>query len=164
MPHPRVDNEAPYEEEYINDSHRNSSSNGTFVNDNPNNIGGERRVSKATLLRNPLAGMSRAEVLADVDAFVDSKGLGEYREDFRKGALIAQVNNTPGAFEKIDMLTEDEKAVLRKEETSRWHQPFALYFLCTLCAGSAIVQGMDQTAVNGAQVCLFLKPEMDPSF
>jgi hypothetical protein len=27
-----------------------------------------------------------------------------------------------------------------------------LYFLCTLCAGSAIVQGMDQTAVNGAQV------------
>jgi len=152
MPPPRADDEAPHQDDYINESHRNSSSNGTFVNDNPN-IGGERRVSKATLLRNPLAGMTRAEVLADVDAFVDSKGLDEHREDFRKGALVAQVNNTPGAYEKIDILTEDEKAVLRKEETSRWHQPFALYFLCTLCAGSAIVQGMDQTAVNGAQVC-----------
>lgn len=154
MPLPKVDSEAPNTEDYINDSHRNSSSNGTFVNDNPNNsIAGQRRVSKATLLRNPLAGMTRAELLADVDSFVEARGLQEHREDFRKGALVAQVNNTPGAFEKIDMVTEDEKAVLRKEETSRWHQPFALYFLCTLCAGSAIVQGMDQTAVNGAQVC-----------
>ncbi|OQO13302.1 hypothetical protein B0A48_01530 [Cryoendolithus antarcticus] len=30
-----------------------------------------------------------------------------------------------------------------------------LYFLVTLCAGSAIVQGMDQTAVNGAQTFYF---------
>jgi sugar porter (SP) family MFS transporter len=160
MPPPRADDEAPHQDDYINESHRNSSSNGTFVNDNPN-IGGERRVSKATLLRNPLAGMTRAEVLADVDAFVDSKGLDEHREDFRKGALVAQVNNTPGAYEKIDILTEDEKAILRKEETSRWHQPFALYFLCTLCAGSAIVQGMDQTAVNGAQEFYFEEFEIN---
>ncbi|RBR16021.1 uncharacterized protein FIESC28_07108 [Fusarium coffeatum] len=154
MPPPRADDEAPRQDDYINESHRNSSSNGTFVNDNPN-IGGERRISKATLLRNPLAGMTRAEILADVDAFVDQRGLQEHREDFRKGALVAQVNNTPGAYERIDILTEDEKAILRKEETHRWHQPFALYFLCTLCAGSAIVQGMDQTAVNGAQVFYF---------
>ncbi|KAH7261768.1 hypothetical protein BKA59DRAFT_1799 [Fusarium tricinctum] len=155
MPPPRVDNEAPYEEEYsnTNNSHRNSSSNGTFVNDNPDL--GERRVSKATLLRNPLAGMTREQVLADVDAFVSSKGLDEHREDFRKGALVAQVNNQPGGFEKLDILTEDDKVILRKEETSRWHQPFALYFLCTLCAGSAIVQGMDQTTVNGAQEFYF---------
>lgn len=96
--------------------------------------------------------MTREQVLADVDAFVSSKSLNEHREDFRKGALVAQVNNQPGGFEKLDILTEDDKIILRKEETSRWHQPFALYFLCTLCAGSAIVQGMDQTTVNGAQV------------
>jgi MFS family permease len=30
-----------------------------------------------------------------------------------------------------------------------------MYFLCTLCAGSAIVQGMDQSAVNGAQYFYF---------
>merc|ERR1712000_554768 len=57
----------------------------------------------------------------------------------------------------IDMLTEEEKGTLRKEETHRWHQPFALYFLCTLCAGSAIVQGMDQTTVNGAQEFYFVE-------
>ncbi|RKK97680.1 hypothetical protein BFJ68_g13924 [Fusarium oxysporum] len=160
MPLPRADSEAPpaYDTDHIgpnNDSHRNSSSNGTFVNDNEGVGFGQRRVSKATLLRNPLAGMTREEVLADVDAFVESKGLTEHREDFRKGALVAQVNNTPGGFEKIEILSEDEKAILRKEETSRWHQPFALYFLCTLCAGSAIVQGMDQTTVNGAQEFYF---------
>ncbi|KAJ4267512.1 hypothetical protein NW762_003619 [Fusarium torreyae] len=152
MPPPRVDNEAPYEEEYTN-GHRNSSSNGTFVNEKSDY--GERRVSKAALLRNPLVGMTREQILADVDAFVDSKGLGEHREEFRKGALIAQVNNQPGGYEKIDLLNEDDKAILRKEETSRWHQPFTLYFLCTLCAGSAIVQGMDQTTVNGAQEFYF---------
>ncbi|KAF5663737.1 myo-inositol transporter [Fusarium heterosporum] len=160
MPPPRVDAEAPYEEDYSNNGHRNSSSNGTFVNDN-NPDSGERQVSKATLLRNPLAGMTREQILADVDAFVVSKGLEEHREDFRKGALVAQVNNQPGCFEKLEILTEDEKDVLRKEETSRWHQPFALYFLCTLCAGSAIVQGMDQTTVNGAQEFYFHKDEFN---
>jgi hypothetical protein len=33
------------------------------------------------------------------------------------------VNNQAGAFEQVDLLTEEEKAVLRKEETHRWHQP-----------------------------------------
>ncbi|KAM6537960.1 hypothetical protein FALCPG4_003855 [Fusarium falciforme] len=147
MPPPRVDDEAPFQE-YGDNSHRNSSSNGTHEEKMTT---GERRVSTAALLRNPLVGLSRDQVLADVDAFVEEKGLQEHRDDFRKGALVAQVNNQAGAFEQIDILTEEEKGVLRKEETHRWHQPFALYFLCTLCAGSAIVQGMDQTTVNGAQ-------------
>ncbi|KAL6358997.1 hypothetical protein LRP88_09195 [Fusarium phalaenopsidis] len=153
MPPPRVDDEAPFQE-YGDNSHRNSSSNGTH---DEKMATGERRASTAALLRNPLVGLSRDQVLADVDAFVEEKGLQEHREDFRKGALVAQVNNQAGAFEQIDMLTEEEKAVLRKEETHRWHQPFALYFLCTLCAGSAIVQGMDQTTVNGAQEFYFIE-------
>lgn len=111
-----------------------------------------RRASAAALLRNPLAGMTTEEVLADVDAFVEEKGLTEHREEFRKGALLAQVGNTQGAFEHIDSVPEEDKIVLRREETNKWDQPFMLYFLCTLCAGSAVVQGMDQTAVNGAQV------------
>ncbi|RTE84866.1 hypothetical protein BHE90_000546 [Fusarium euwallaceae] len=151
MPPPRVDDEAPFQE-YGDNSRRNSSSNGAHDEKMPN---GERRASTAALLRNPLVGMSRDQVLADVDAFVEEKGLQEHREDFRKGALVAQVNNQAGAFEQIDLLTEEEKDVLRKEETHRWHQPFALYFLCTLCAGSAIVQGMDQMTVNGAQEFYF---------
>ncbi|KAK7421992.1 hypothetical protein QQZ08_009713 [Neonectria magnoliae] len=147
MPLPKADDEAPYGEEITN-SHHDSPSIGTH---DEKAAGSGRRASTAALLRNPLVGMTNEELIADVDAFVDEKGLGEHREDFRKGALVAQVNNQAGAFERIDLLSEDEKSILRREETHRWHQPFALYFLCTLCAGSAIVQGMDQTAVNGAQ-------------
>lgn len=112
----------------------------------------DNQLALTALLRNPLMGMTQEQVLADVDNFVQEKGLTEHRDSFRKGALIARVSNIKNGFERIEMLTEEEKAFLRREETNRWDQPFALYFLCILCAGSAIVQGMDQTAVNGAQV------------
>lgn len=108
--------------------------------------------SLGTLINNPLAGMSRDEVLADVTNFVQEKGLMAHMESFRKGALVAQVTNQDYGFEKIQELSTDEKDLLRREITHRWSQPFMLYFLCTLCAGSAIVQGMDQSAVNAAQV------------
>jgi MFS family permease len=94
--------------------------------------------------------MTEADVLSDVDVWVTERGLEHERDTFRRGALLARVINTQGGFEQID-LPEDEKECLRREETNRWSQPFQLYFLVVLCAGSAIVQGMDQTAVNGAQ-------------
>ena len=106
----------------------------------------------AALLRNPLAGMSEGETIADVDHFIEQRGLQQYQDTFRKGALLARVNQRPDGFEYVDALSEDEKSVLRREVTKRWDQPKMLYFLVILCAGSAIVQGMDQTAVNGAQV------------
>ncbi|WDK21805.1 hypothetical protein CGRA01v4_13095 [Colletotrichum graminicola] len=109
------------------------------------------RASTAALLRNPLVGLTTDELVAEADNFTDSKGLQEHREIFRKGAMVAQVINKPDGFEPITALDDEEKAVLRKEITHRWSQPKSLYFLCALCAGSAIVQGMDQTAVNGAQ-------------
>lgn len=142
---PHNDVEAPVEDN-ISSSHG-----GEEKTRRKSSILSNRRASTAALLRNPLAGLTTEEILGDVDAFCDEKGLSEHREDFRKGALLAQVANTAGAFEHIDAISEDEKVVLRREETNKWDQPFALYFLCTLCAGSAIVQGMDQTAVNGAQ-------------
>jgi hypothetical protein len=83
----------------------------------------------AMKLTNPLAGLSKEEVLRDVDVFITEKGLDEHRDDLRKGALLARV---------------------------------ALYFLCILCAGSAIVQGMDQTAVNGAQSYYFAEFGIGP--
>ena len=141
----RLDIESPSDEEKI--AARSDSTNSHDADVNPG-----RRLSAATLQRNPLAGMTREQVLADVDAFVQERDLTPHQEDFRKGALLAQVMNIKNGFEEVDMLSEEEKAVLRHEETHRWSQPFMLYFLCTLCAGSAVVQGMDQTAVNGAQV------------
>lgn len=98
------------------------------------------RASTAALLRNPLLGYSHSELMADVDAFTEKYGLNEHRDSFRKGALVAQASTRPDGFETIAELTEEEKAVLRKEVTHRWDQPFMLYFLGLLCAGSAIVQ------------------------
>lgn len=110
-------------------------------------------VLTTTLMQNPLSGLSRSDVLADADGFVVEKGLGTYRQAIRKGALMAQVQNLPAGFEDLAELNEDDKQVLRYEDQHRWRaQPRMLYFLCALCAGCAIVQGMDQTAINGAQV------------
>lgn len=111
--------------------------------------------STAAKLRNPLTGMSEEEVLADVDTFVDERGLSEHREDFRVGALLARMGQHDRGFEEIDAIPEEQKQHLRHELAHRWNQPKMLYFLVVLCAGSAIVQGMDQTAVNGAQVFYF---------
>ncbi|CAI6332879.1 unnamed protein product [Periconia digitata] len=119
------------------------------------NAGATRQASIAVRLRNPLAGMTEQALLDDVDKWTAEKGLSEHQETFRKGALIARVGQREDGFEYVSQLSEDEKNLLRYEITHRWSQPFMLYFLVVLCAGSAIVQGMDQTAVNGAQLFYF---------
>ncbi|KAH9864565.1 hypothetical protein J1614_010500 [Plenodomus biglobosus] len=117
----------------------------------------QRQASVAAKLRNPLAGLSEEAIIADVDAWCMEKGLSEHQDAFRKGALIARVGQRDDGFEYVNQLSSEEKDVMRHEATYRWSQPFQLYFLVTLCAGSAIVQGMDQTAVNGAQVSFSIK-------
>jgi SpoVK/Ycf46/Vps4 family AAA+-type ATPase len=112
-----------------------------------------RQVSVAAKLRNPLAGLTEEQVIADVDAWCVEKNLHAHQDVFRKGALIARVGQRDDGFEYVNQLSTEEKDWLRHEITHRWSQPKMLYFLVILCAGSAIVQGMDQTAVNGAQVC-----------
>ncbi|GME61081.1 Sugar/inositol transporter [Neofusicoccum parvum] len=115
----------------------------------------QRQPSVAALLRNPLAGRTEEDVLAEVDEWVEEKGLQDSREAFRKGALLARVQQRDDGFESVSALSDSEKDLLRHEIKHRWSQPFMLYFLVILCAGSAIVQGMDQTAVNGAQIFYF---------
>jgi hypothetical protein len=149
MPAPNVDDEAVYEEKRPSPGTGNSSDDGAH-----NELPTQRQSSVvAAKLRNPLGGMTEDEVIKDVDMFIEARGLADNRETFHKGALMARVQNRPNGFEHIAILSEEEKGWLRHEETHRWSQPFMLYFLVVLCAGSAIVQGMDQTAVNGAQVC-----------
>lgn len=150
MPVHKVDTEAiPVEEKHASSLGGNSSDDAQHA-EQP-----KRQASVAALLRNPLTGMSEQEVIADVDNFVNARGLQDARDAFRKGALLAKVQNRPNGFEHLDILSEEEKGWLRHESTHRWSQPFMLYFLVVLCAGSAIVQGMDQTAVNGAQQFYF---------
>jgi hypothetical protein len=119
-----------------------------------------RKNSVATKLRNPLTGFTEEQTLADVETWCAEKGLSADLDSFRKGALIARVGQRVDGFEYVNILSDEEKEWLRHEATHRWSQPKMLYFLVVLCAGSAIVQGMDQTAVNGAQVSFLLKAEM----
>jgi sugar porter (SP) family MFS transporter len=153
MPPPKVDDEAIYEEKRPSPATGNSSND--VVHDEHQTTRRASVSAVAAKLRNPLGGMTDEEVLKDVDAFIEARGLTDKRDAFHKGALMARVQNRPNGYEKIDMLSEEEKGWLRHEDGHRWSQPFQLYFLVVLCAGSAIVQGMDQTAVNGAQQYYF---------
>ncbi|KAB8342805.1 hypothetical protein FH972_022403 [Carpinus fangiana] len=103
-------------------------------------------------LENPLAGMTREELMEDVEKFAKEKDLVFALDDLKKGALLAQ---KPKLFETMDGLDETDREILRREKTHRWSQPWMMYCMTILCAGSAIVQGMDQSAVNGAQVFYF---------
>ncbi|KAF1990695.1 putative MFS myo-inositol transporter [Aulographum hederae CBS 113979] len=103
-------------------------------------------------LRNPLSGFTKEQLLDDVEIFAREKGLMDDIDILKKGALVAQ---NPSAFEELEELNEEEKGYIRDETEHRWRQPWMMYFMTILCAGSAIVQGMDQTTVNGAQVFYF---------
>jgi hypothetical protein len=118
-------------------------------------VGSAKHNKITAMLKNPLAGMDEDAVLRDVDAFIDAHGLHHYRDEFRKGAFLARVQNKPNGYEGVSQITEKEREVIRHEANHRWSQPFTLYFLVVLCAGSAIVQGMDQTVTNGAQQFYF---------
>lgn len=115
---------------------------------------------EAKKLENPLYGKSREELKHDVNAFADRNNLGEHREirasilarfvsrgSVFKGALIAQTKD----FEAIDShgLSDDELAALRNERDHRWSQSRTLYATAFLVSMAAVVQGMDETVING---------------
>lgn len=90
-------------------------------------------------LANPLSGIPHDQLMADAAQFAEDHGLGHLKEEFQKGALIAQ---DPPAFESLTQLSEEDKAVLRREITHRWDQPWQLYYLVILCSLAAAVQGV----------------------
>ncbi|KAJ3487689.1 hypothetical protein NLI96_g3365 [Meripilus lineatus] len=100
-------------------------------------------------LANPLAGIPQEKLIADAAAFASQYGLGHLQSEFQKGALVAQ---DPAAFESISLLSDDDKAILRREITHRWSQPWQLYYLVILCSLAAAVQGMDEAVINGANL------------
>ncbi|KAL4867980.1 hypothetical protein BDV12DRAFT_170417 [Aspergillus spectabilis] len=103
----------------------------------------------SAVFENPLAGVPRDQLFDDVDRFCHQYGLVEHKELFRKGALVSQ---NPAVAETLPELTEDEREALRRETTHKWSQPWQLYFLAGMCSMAAAVQGMDETANNGAVV------------
>ena len=100
------------------------------------------------MFENPLAGIPRQQLFLDVDKFCADNNLTEFNEVFRKGALVAQ---NPSGARNLDILNDDEKRVLEEEYTHKWRHPKELYYLVIMCSLCAAVQGMDETANNGAQ-------------
>lgn len=76
--------------------------------------------------KNPLAGLTKDVLLADVEAFAREKNLEHIVDHLKRGALVAQ---DPGRFESLGELSDTEKELLRREKTHKWNQPFMMYFM-----------------------------------
>ncbi|KAH7002314.1 hypothetical protein EDB80DRAFT_579144 [Ilyonectria destructans] len=103
-------------------------------------------------IKNPLEGIPREQLMRDVEAWTEKKGLQEHVEIFKKGALVAQ---NPANAHNIDgpqKLTDRELEVLEREVTHRWDMPRKLLITIATCSIGAAVQGWDQTGSNGANI------------
>ncbi|KAI1258427.1 sugar transporter-domain-containing protein [Xylariaceae sp. FL1019] len=108
--------------------------------------------NKEGKIQNPLKGIPREQLMRDVEAFCQEKGLEEHVLILKKGALVAQ---NPHAFEEIDgeeALTAEEKDALTNEVLHKWRLPWRLYLTIITCSIGAAVQGWDQTGINGATI------------
>jgi hypothetical protein len=68
---------------------------------------------------------------------------------FAKGALLAR---DPLLYETLPMLDDADRADMLREKTHRWDHPKQLYILVICCSLGAVVQGMDQSVINGANL------------
>ncbi|KAM0748331.1 hypothetical protein T439DRAFT_358883 [Meredithblackwellia eburnea MCA 4105] len=109
----------------------------------------EHRQGYAGRIENPLLGIPREQLLKEVEAFANEKGLVDRLPMLRKGAILAQ---SPHAYDELDILDADEKAVIAREHSRKWDQSGMLIFAVLLCSLGACVQGWDQTGSNGANL------------
>ncbi|KAH7079582.1 D-xylose-proton symporter [Paraphoma chrysanthemicola] len=100
-------------------------------------------------VRNPLVGIPKAQLLADVRAFAQENGLEAEEPLLVKGALFAQ---SPTLFEEIEELEEADRLAIREEFTNRFKLPRTLYLTIVLNSVAAAIQGWDQTGSNGANL------------
>ncbi|KAI2626823.1 sugar transporter-domain-containing protein [Xylaria nigripes] len=103
-------------------------------------------------IQNPLAGIPRDQLFADVEDFAQKTGLNEYLPLLKKGALVAQ---DPNCFEDIqgsEALDQAEIHALKREITHKWSVPLTLYLTIATCSIGAAVQGWDQEGSNGANL------------
>ncbi len=77
---------------------------------------------------NPLAGIPKEQLMSDVETFCKQFNLVEHMDEFKKGALISQA---PERAQSLDELSSEDKAVLEREHTHRWSQPWKLYWLAS---------------------------------
>ena len=92
-------------------------------------------------LANPLAGMSHAALRKKGGNYVRKYQIGD-AEDIRAFEIGACLAQAPERYEKVEGITEEEMATLRKEFTNRWSQPPLMYLVIVLSSTCAAVQGM----------------------
>lgn len=97
---------------------------------------------------NPFEGLSKEQVTRNASQFAIDHGLGDDADIFARGAAIAYDGS-------VDHLTPEEQDAILKESTHKWQQPKTLYYMSIMCAMCAVVQGMDETVSNGAQLYFF---------
>lgn len=104
-------------------------------------------------IKNPLRGIPYDQLMRDVEAFAQEKGLEDKIPLLRKGALVAQTPETYGDdITGVDALDEAEKLALRDEVEHKWRMPPKLFLTIITCSIGAAVQGWDQTGSNGATI------------
>lgn len=110
-------------------------------------------------LAQPFSGWTHKQMTESIEAFLLESALDDYVDYIRRGAFLAQ---SKVAFPS-DRVRDDglslkpvERQYLDLEYSTRridrFKQPWRLYALVGCCSLGAAVQGMDETAVNGAQV------------
>jgi hypothetical protein len=88
-------------------------------------------------IRNPLVGVSKAELLSDVTTFAKEHQLEDIEPLLIKGALVAQ---SPALFEEIEELDEADRTAIREEFTHRFKLPRTLYLTIILNSIAAAIQ------------------------
>ncbi|SNX87241.1 related to HXT5 - Hexose transporter with moderate affinity for glucose [Melanopsichium pennsylvanicum] len=107
------------------------------------------KVRDQSTVANPLAGLSKSQLLRDVENFAEEKRLTEDLELLKRGALLAQ---RPAEYQQIDELKTEEKHAIAHEYAHKWSHPFMLYLTIFSCSIGAATQGWDQTGSNGANL------------
>jgi hypothetical protein len=81
--------------------------------------------------------LSKAQLLADVEAFCTERGLGEHQALFARAALVAR---EPRLTDGIDEISAEEKEALNVERAHPFKGSFWLWFSVIVCAvGAAYV-------------------------
>lgn len=100
-------------------------------------------------LENPLAGLTIEELEVEAEQFCNANGLVDQIDNFKRGAILAA---DPQNLDRVPYLTPEEREFIDAEKTHKWRQPMIMYYVAVLSSMAAIVQGMDEAVVNGAQI------------
>ncbi|KAK1720075.1 hypothetical protein BDP67DRAFT_541113 [Colletotrichum lupini] len=109
-----------------------------------------KRLEASRKLENPLAGFTPEQLSRKGEDYCQQHGITD-QEDIRAFRLGAMIAGNMNKYDSMTEITADERAVLDGESTHKWRNPKMLYGVVAVCSFCAVVQGMDETVVNGAQ-------------